>query len=301
MEDGYEGNAQSFRIITRLETREARGGGLDLTRATLNATLKYPRLRPPNAGDRKVKFGAYTTERAEFDFARALTAGDACCLEAQIMDWADDITYAVHDLEDFYRIGKIPLERLGKIQDELREFLAAMFKRKGDEIPDNQRPDYEETAERFFMWCPVSQAYSGTRTQRAALRGLASSVIHEAITGTTLSRKGLIRPKRAERIVTILKQLTWHYVIEDNSLATEQHGRRRIIQELFKIFSDAAKTEAQWRLFPPAFQDQLRSAEAPSARTAADYIASLGEQRAVELFGELTGAPLKPVVTGVAL
>jgi dGTPase len=298
-DDGYEGNAQSFRIITRLETRESRGGGLDLTRATLNATLKYPRLRPPEVTDRKVKFGAYKTESEEFKFAREGSAEGVCSLEAQIMDWADDITYAVHDLEDFYRVGRIPLERLGKAPDELQAFLAGMFQR--EKILEGDRSPYEDTASSLFMFCPVSERYTGTRTQRSALRGWASSIIHEAVSETKVTEKGLIRPERANRVVSILKQLTWHYVIEGSSVATEQYGRRVMVQTLFDILNQAANAEAKWRLFPFAFQEQLREGLATPARTTADYIASLGEQRAVELFSELSGAPLKPVVTGLPL
>lgn len=301
VEDGYEGNAQSFRIITKLESRESRARGLDLTRATLNATLKYPYLRPMKAGNRKVKFGAYETEKEELKFAREIGPKTKRSLEADIMDWADDITYAVHDLEDFYRIGKIPLEVLGSSRNELRFFLNAMFKRLGAAVAAKDRVRYEETATRLFMFCPVSERYSGTHFQRAALRGFASSLIHEAVCGTEVSKKGLERPSRAERVVTILKQLTWHYVIEDPAVATEQFGRRKMIQTLFDIFHKAANVQAKWNLFPFSFQEQLSEKSVPPARTASDYIASLGEQRTVELFGELTGAPLKPVVTGLAL
>jgi dGTPase len=297
-DDGYEGNAQSFRIITKLESRDPRVHGLDLTRATLNATLKYPCLRPASAGNRKVKFGAYETEKTEFEFARALGPNQSRCLEAEIMDWADDITYAVHDLEDFYRVGRIPLETLGKSPNELSIFLQAMCQRLGKKTGCQQ---YEDTAKELFTFCPVSERYSGTHLQRAALRGFASSLIHEAISGTQISSGGLVRPPRAERVVTILKQLAWHYVIEDPAVATEQFGRRKMIQTLFEIFQRAANVQAKWRLFPLTFQEQLKDGSTPPARVASDYIASLGEQRAVELFSELTGAPLKPVVTGLAL
>lgn len=300
VKDGYEGNAQSFRIVTRLETREARREGLDLTRATLNAILKYPFRRPSGAGNRKVKFGAYKTEKKELEFARRYASDKECSLEAQIMDWADDISYAVHDLEDFYRIGKIPLERLGQSPDEVQALLNGMFERLRNALPAKEWPRYKETAARLFTFCPVSEQYTGTRIQRAALRGYASAIIHEAVAGSEVSDAGLVKPERAERVVTILKQLTWHYVIENNSLATERYGRRKIIRTLFEIFEKAARKN-EWRLFPFAFQEQLREGDAPLARTAADYVASLGEQRAVELFSELTGAPLKPLVTGLSL
>ena len=85
--------------------------GLNLTRATLNAVLKYPWLQ--TAGDdgkpRERKWGVYESERADWGHARAGAAVErGQSLEAEIMDWADDIAYSVHDTEDFYRVGLVP-------------------------------------------------------------------------------------------------------------------------------------------------------------------------------------------------
>lgn len=109
--EGFEGNPQSFRILTRLAMRNPRFEGLNLTRATLCAVQKYPWLRG-TSGRRAKKWGAYASEEAEFTWARALvSAAETPSLEARLMDWADDVAYAVHDVEDFYRAGLIPLSR----------------------------------------------------------------------------------------------------------------------------------------------------------------------------------------------
>ncbi|NJL29795.1 MAG: dNTP triphosphohydrolase [Thermoanaerobaculia bacterium] len=101
--EGFEGNAQSFRILTKLAFVAKQHPGLNLTRATLNATLKYP-WRRQTAGKGQHKWGAYYSERPELEWARQNgPRGETRCVEAELMDWADDITYAVHDLEDFYR------------------------------------------------------------------------------------------------------------------------------------------------------------------------------------------------------
>ena len=114
---GFEGNAQSFRIVTRLAQR-ASGSGMNLTRQTLDGMLKYPwRWRssdPVPPGTRERKWGYYLADRAAFDFARQYGEHEADrdvpepSLEALIMEWADDLTYAVHDVDDFYRAGLIP-------------------------------------------------------------------------------------------------------------------------------------------------------------------------------------------------
>jgi dGTPase len=305
--DGYEGNAQSFRIVTRLEFREAEGG-LDLTRATLNAILKYPRLRPKMsfwfshfAPRHHPKFGAYRSEATQFRFARADTDGSQSCVEAQIMDWADDITYAVHDLEDFYRIGLIPLDRLSQLGPETENFIEARFGSGRDDLTDDERKHYQAAALDWFSVNPVEEAYSGSRTQRAALRGLASAIIHNAITGTSLTVSGIERASTSDDEVRILKELTWHYVIDNPRFATEQFGKKRIIETLFDVFAEAALTKKRWNMFPIALQEQLEEGSVSLGRCVADYIWSLGEQRAVHLASELGGLRLEPVMTGVAL
>lgn len=128
--DGFEGNAQSFRIVTTTDTRGPGGIGLDLTAAVRSAMLKYPWTRlshpeehprsmpvPPRGaaepsdepGTGSSKFSAYVTELDDLLQAREPFAGRVAdwqqTVEASVMDTADDIAYAIHDLEDFHRIG----------------------------------------------------------------------------------------------------------------------------------------------------------------------------------------------------
>jgi dGTPase len=94
---GFEGNAQSIRVLTRLESKafaDGRSVGLNLTRATLDSVIKYPWLRKP--GD--AKFNTYPQDVEVFEWIRDPVTGTACCFEAQVMDWADDVAYCVHDL-----------------------------------------------------------------------------------------------------------------------------------------------------------------------------------------------------------
>ncbi|MEO1341880.1 MAG: dGTP triphosphohydrolase, partial [Cyanobacteria bacterium J06635_13] len=122
LSDGFEGNAQSFRILTRLAIHRLDYYGLNLTRATLNAVLKYPWLRSPDTTSKRYrKYGVYDLDIEAFSFTRE-AANDRQSIEASIMDFADDITYSVHDLEDFYLAGLIPLELLATDWDELERF-----------------------------------------------------------------------------------------------------------------------------------------------------------------------------------
>jgi dGTPase len=97
-------------------------GGLDLTAATLAAILKYPWLRGRNAA-KPSKWGAYSSEARDFEFAcRLLPQENGRTVEAELMDWADDITYSVHDLEDFFRASRMPLHLLAQKDSRERKF-----------------------------------------------------------------------------------------------------------------------------------------------------------------------------------
>ena len=96
---GFEGNAQTFRLLTRLESKTIRDGrslGLNLTRATLDAATKYPW----GFDGKNPKFGYYQEDKEIFDWVRLEVKSQGKVFEAQVMDIADDIAYSVHDIED---------------------------------------------------------------------------------------------------------------------------------------------------------------------------------------------------------
>ena len=107
---GFEGNAQSFRLLTRIEaktvTSESRSVGLNLTRASLDAATKYPWPRSHNPR----KFGVYDDDVEIFQWVRQSAPDGKTCIEAQIMDWSDDCAYSVHDLEDAIFAGQITVQ-----------------------------------------------------------------------------------------------------------------------------------------------------------------------------------------------
>jgi dGTPase len=160
---GFEGNAQSFRIITRLATGpggENRYRGLNLTRATLNGVLKYPWERS-GGGFHAKKFGAYSSDHDAIDWVRrgwpkgchpdTARTREQRSLEAELMDWADDVTYAVHDLEDFHRSGLIPFAVLAGSGAEQKRF-ASSFDATTDRGKDvREIPDMSDDSSRM-LW-----------------------------------------------------------------------------------------------------------------------------------------------------
>ncbi|HEY8294777.1 MAG TPA: deoxyguanosinetriphosphate triphosphohydrolase [Micrococcaceae bacterium] len=116
---GFEGNAQTLRLLTRLEPKvlapDGTPAGLNLSRASLDAACKYPWAAadaPVIHGHRTSKFGAYTDDLPVFTWLRGNAAAGRSCIEAQVMDLADDISYSVHDVEDAIVAGHFQLKWL---------------------------------------------------------------------------------------------------------------------------------------------------------------------------------------------
>ncbi len=285
--DGFEGNAQSFRIVTKLEIRDTRAPGLNLSRATLNSLLKYPwRKGEAPQGKSPAKYGAYFSEQEDYAFARSGSAEKQRSLEAEVMDWADDITYSAHDLEDFYRFGKIPLANLASDSAERDQFLDRFFERR-DLDSTAARAEWRAVATSLFDALPVTSSYEGSRTQKAALRAYVGQRIQRALNSTKLGAQGLARDPLVEQEVTLLKELTVDYVITDKSTEALQLGQRAIIRTLFQHYREQAAHKNRWSLFPPVFRELLEDAggdEAQQTRVVADLISGMGEAQAIDAY-----------------
>jgi dGTPase len=295
---GFEGNAQSFRIITRLAFRSQNYNGLDLSRATLGAVLKYPWLRNGNSENRK-KWGAYESEKDHFDFGRERDLGAfQPSIEAQLMNVADDITYSVHDLEDFYRAGRIPLHLLASRDGQERaRFFDDVFRRKADDASfiKNRSSLEEAFTEMVTVRFWLRESYSGTADHRAALRGFTGQLIDRYIRAIHLqvvgNRVEMRIDQDLEHEISMFKQLVWTYVIDAPSLATQQIGQAQIVKKLFDVFCDSALSTNP-RLFPPFYRERLdgASSDPEKRRTCADFISGLTETQCINIFHRITGS-----------
>lgn len=306
--EGFEGNPQSFRILTRLAVRYADQDppGLDLTRASLNAVLKYPWLWAKE-GDAGRKWGAYMEDADSFEWVRAgrERGKGQRSVEAELMDWADDITYAVHDMEDFYKAGLIPLEHLharGSYSESAP--LAPEVQRVAKEI-HNENPglaqDETEVGKRIvFLLDPgfsqLDAPFDGGRHQRHTLRQAVSGLITTFINAISL-REPTRDDTRTVRIeehartnVTLLKELTKYYVILHPRVVSLRTGQRRMLQKLFDIYVEAISSSktSDHTLLPLATRDRLNSGDSPE-RLAADLLASMTERQVVQTYQRLMG------------
>lgn len=307
MAEGYEGNAQSFRIVTNLECRSQDFKGLNLTRATLNASLKYPWRREvrPNyqSGKQARKWGYYSVDEQDFLFTRnSFGSSEARCTEAEIMDWSDDIAYSIHDTADFFRAGLVPLDKLKENDREVEYFFARVKERWSDlnlqhDLENLEK--YEAAFEQLRDLLPNDQPYRGTERDRAALRAFTSQLIADYVVNTALQRKdGRLTVRVDERFkdeVKILKELAWVYVIDNPALASQQLGQRHAIVTLLSELADHAE-RGEFSIFPVAFKERLQQLQesendsvAQRLRVVADYVSGLTDYQASRLFGKFVG------------
>lgn len=304
-DEGFEGNAQSFRIMTKLAVRFPDYPGIDMTRATLAACLKYPWFRAKK-GKKSKKWSAYSSEKDDFDFARAFHKHDDKTLEAELMDWSDDVAYSVHDLEDFHRCNALPWQRVFGEKDRIIEHAAGAGASKREKQRFAAAYDRLKDGLDGAYSALLADSYDGTRLQREQLRRMTSHLIDKYIRAISINpdrsaTKSVVFNEDAATEVLILKQITRDYIIGSPTLAAQQHGQKRIITDLFNALWDGHDRELG---YPPFLPIRLRYlaevANTSRARFVADCIASLSESEAVALHARLcgygTGSVLDPIV-----
>ncbi|MCC6404089.1 MAG: dNTP triphosphohydrolase [Fimbriimonadaceae bacterium] len=266
--DGYEGNAQSFRIVTRLAVRREGCPGLNLTRGSLRGILKYPWLRTSRP---EAKFGAYRTEAEELRWAvLGLKPGEPA-IEAQVVEFADDVAYSVHDLFDFIRAGLIPMDRLQQGGDEWESFASA--------VPATM--DGSALAEVFQEWVrpyPLRAPFDGSSTDRALLRTYTGGMIHRFVEGGTTPEPGRLEINASAKAALIaLKHLALHYVMMHPGLEAVKVEQRALVARLTHWLA-----EDEGRHLGIEAREQLETGQ-PLDRAVADAVAGLTESEAERL------------------
>ena len=288
---GFEGNAQSIRLLIRLEAKtilpDGKSIGLNLTRASLDAATKYPWSRVENAR----KFGVYEDDLEIFNWYRSGVETGKTSMEAQIMDWSDDVAYSVHDLEDSLVSGQIKLDQLSSDLPKLFKVAQDMYLA---DITESEMQSALASLQKLSCW---PRYYDGTHRSLARLKDLASQLIGrfaQAAEVATQEKYGdgdltrynanLVVP-RAQRVeVALLKSMAGHYVINASDSQIRYGEQQRLLTELVEaILESAPNTLESFFLqdWQNAHTDQAR------LRVVIDQVASLTDPGAVALHKRL--------------
>jgi dGTPase len=301
---GFEGNAQTFRILTYLSpgSEADAAAGLNLTRATLDATIKYPWLRQ-DAGARG-KWGAIGLDLERFAWVRNdhPPAPDALpSFEAQLMDWADDLTYATHDLLDYYSVGLIPLrdifETSGRSPGWRGMEVIDTFRERNPRIDANALLEaWARLAELGLGDLPLNP--TRTRAGQLAMENMNTRLVSFFTEGASWTGDApcrhlgrLVRDQNPDLDTLkalacyFLKQIVALYVHAARGLRTQQYGHSRIVRSLFEIYYEAPELLSEIRQEELAEHGDVR-------RAATDEIASATESEVKFFLERFTGATL---------
>lgn len=285
---GFEGNAQTFRILTRLERKHEAYTGLNLTYQTLDGVLKYKTCINETAlaqvSDGPVK-GFYADDRELVEATICHTgSGAQQSFECQIMDVADDIAYSVHDLEDSLKAGLIT---------------AADFRR---------RPPKRVVGDVNLRLVPVKYTVSeGTISSelvriaerleeleqtagRAARKRLTRDLIHEFSCSVTLQPDGRIDAELPSRVrIEILKAFESHHVIYNPRVTTLGYKGKEVLRRLFAVLDQGRDSIG---LFPEDPGEEyeralLDGSETTRKRVICDFLANMTDSYAMRFYSRL--------------
>ena len=296
---GFEGNAQTFRILTRLEPKiydpNGRSRGLNLTRASLDAATKYPwRLSEASEFGNSVKFGVYEDDLEVFHWMRHGAPEGAKCVEAQIMDFADDVAYSVHDFEDAIVEGFIDPSAISDPAAR-EELIEEVGKWSGGMLAKVQLEEAFDLLMDSHYWL---YSFDGSPRHLAQLKNLTSDLIGSFVSRTTESilenasranltryRAGVIIPSKVRSEIAVLKGIVASQVMTHNSRARYYEEQRELLIELASKLLETGEENLD-STGKEAWQQA--SSDVAKKRVIVDQVASLTDPAAIALHAKLT-------------
>lgn len=290
---GFEGNAQTLRILTRIEPKvfddSGRSFGLNLTRASLDASCKYPWTQATGVAEPggRTKFGVYESDIPIFEWIRHGAVDRRLCIEAQVMDLSDDIGYSVHDFEDAIVNGYIDVRALSSRVDH-DELVDSMVEWIGGELPHDELVAAFDRLDGLTSWI---ETWEGSRQEMGALKNLTSTLIgrfagsataatREHATASSLVRFGadVVVPPETRAEIAVLKGIVAANVMSHESRRPIYSRQRELIQELCAILAASGTQHLE-----PGFAADFREAktEEEAMRAIIDQVASLTDQSAL--------------------
>jgi dGTPase len=297
---GFEGNAQTLRVLSRIEPKIIEPGnisrGLNLTRASLDASCKYPWSRfdgkPEPGGDQSIKFGFYEDDREVFEFLRQGSEEKRKCIEAEVMDFADDVAYSVHDFEDAIVAKFIKLEEIHRDNNDLYTKIENWT---GSEV---SRAELETAFMRLRSGQYWLQSFDGSLRNQATLKNLTSQIIGSFVSRTTELTIGsaasaslvrysgrLVVPADVKAEIAVLKGVVSAYLMNQENRQPFYQRQREVLVEL----ADSLLARNGAYLDEP-FASLFSSSrdEATKRRVIVDQVASLTDISATALHEKLT-------------
>ena len=290
---GFEGNAQTLRILTRIEPKvfddAGRSFGLNLTRASLDASCKYPWTQETGVAEPsgRTKFGVYESDIPIFDWIRQGAEDRRLCIEAQVMDLSDDIGYSVHDFEDAIVNGYIDVRALSSRVDH-DDLVDSMVEWIGGELPHDELVAAFDRLDGLTSWI---ETWEGSRQEMGALKNLTSTLIGRfagsatAATREHSSTASLVRfgadvvvPAETRAEIAVLKGIVAANVMSHESRRPIYSRQRELVHELCAILAASGTDHLE-----PGFAADFREAttEPEAMRAIIDQVASLTDQSAL--------------------
>lgn len=305
---GFEGNAQTLRLLSRLEpkklTEENKPAGLNLTRATLDAATKYPWRKadaPLTAnGQPSRKFGVYDDDAAVFTWFRKGIDSQRLSMEAQVMDLADDISYSVHDVEDGIVSGMFQLGWLKNL--DLRQ--RAIETTRAWYLPDTADDVIDAALKRLETTPTWVSSADGARHAHAALKDMTSQLIgrfstaaFEATRDTygndplTRHAADVVVPEDTALEIATLKGIAAHFVMSSKRRQPLYEAQREILLELVELL-----TATENHYLEPMYAQDWQDApdDATRKRAIIDQVASLTDNSALLWHGNLVRGRAEP-------
>ncbi|MFZ7344288.1 anti-phage deoxyguanosine triphosphatase [Avibacterium volantium] len=307
---GFEGNAQTFRLLTKLEPYTA-NAGMNLTRRTLLGVVKYPAIldcSSPQYGeilpqgsenplyakiaDWKPGKGIFRDDLEMFhwllsplsekdrqlfqQFSEARVTPQQMLktryksLDCSIMELADDIAYGVHDLEDAIVVGVIHLHQWQEALQQLKNSSSQWIKLNIDSLS--------------------KKLFSAHHYERKNAIG---ALVNYFITNVRwkinpefddpLLRYNAELPEDVISVLNVFTDFVWQYVIRDVNTQRIEYKGQRMLTEMFQIFERDPE-----RLLPRNTAARWKNAEQnQKKRIICDYIAGMSDAYAMKVYQQL--------------
>ena len=289
---GFEGNAQTFRILTRLEAKSHNPShvsvGLNLTRASLDACSKYPWDRTTNPR----KYGVYDGDLEIFRWMRIDAPHEKRCIEAQIMDWSDDISYSVHDLEDAIVANQLQVGNFDKDFEGIYSALVEDYNKGASHVAA------VEALTRLQKLTNWPKNFSHSHEDLGKLKNLTSELIGRFVRSSEIATRekygagnlsrftaDLVIPEETRYEVDILKSIASYYLIRAEKSQERYLKQRKVLTELVEILMESEGEDLE-SIFLPAWNEA--DTENQKLRVVIDQVASLTDPGAYSLHERLS-------------